>query len=406
MNNAICNRNIRILNIYTICINALMLLPILLPYYRDYLGLSFHEFLMIESVFAFMIVILDVPTGWLADNWGRKNTLILGAFTFALGIFMIAQASGFWTAALAEVILGAGTSLMNGANSAMLYDSLLLADRQSEYRKREGFRFALQLYSCAAASVVGGYLYTVSPTLPALLQVGIILGAAILGFWFIEPPRHKKTVEGHPVKDILRTIRYITHGHKEIAGLVLLMMLIFSTTKICMWSIQIYLKELGVAESWNGWTISALMLAGGLCGHLGHKIWPSLYGRHALYALGSLLTLSLIGAGVGISWLGLASLSIEAFVFGVGMPRAQEAINNLAESGMRATILSSASLATSLGFIPMSQLIGWMTDHYGIGSGLLAHAGLIATLGLFAYWLVERNAKHGYATAISTTTGT
>ncbi len=406
MNNEICNRNIKILNIMTIGINALMLLPILLPYYRDHLGISFHEFLIIESIFSFMVVILDVPTGWLADHWGRKNTLILGAFTFGLGIFAISQASGFWTAAFAEVIVGTGTSLMNGANSAMLYDSLALANREDEYRRREGYRFALQLYSCAAASVIGGYLYIISPTLPALLQVFIIFGVAIAGFWFIEPPRHKKTVEGHPLKDILRTIRYIAHGHKELAGLVLLMMLIFSTTKICMWSIQIYLKELGVDESWNGWAVSLLMLTGGICGHFGHRIWPTLYGRHALYVLGAILTIALIGAGIGISWLGLACLSIEAFVFGVGFPRAQEAINNLAESGMRATILSTASLATSLGFIPMSQLIGWMTDHYGISSGLLAHAGLITTLGLFAYWLVERNAKKTYASAISTMTGT
>lgn len=404
MNNQICNRNIRLLNIFTMCVNAVFCLPIILPFYRDQLGLTFHDFLMIESIFCAAIVILDVPTGWMADTIGRKKTLIAGALTFAFGLWLITQATDFWTAALAEFIVGSGSSLMNGANSAMLYDSLLAVGRQDEFRKREGFRFAMQLYSCSAASVIGGYLYIMSPTYPMEVHSAIVVLAAIAALFFVEPPRHKKIIEGNPLLDILKTVKYITHGHKEIAGLILLMMLVFSTTKISMFGVQAYTYALGYPESWNGWIVSTLMLAGGICGHIGHKIWPALYGRKALYVLGAILVLSLIGAGVGISWLGLLSLSAEAFVFGVGMPRAQEAINNLAESGMRATILSSASLATSLGFIPMSQLIGWMTDHYGIGAGLLGHAALISALGLWSYFIIERSYKRSIVN--STITGT
>lgn len=404
MEQKLCNRNIRILNFFTICINAVMLLPIILPFYQDVLGMTFHEFLIVESVFCGMIVALDVPTGWMADRWGRKPTMILGGMAFGSGIFMLTQAAGFWSAVLAESIIGTGSALMNGANSAMLYDSLLCAGRENEFRKREGFRFALQLYSCAAASIAGGYLYTISPVLPMVAHDGLIVLAVISAFFFIEPPRHKKTAVTHPLKDILRTIRYIAHGHKEIGGLILLMMLVFATTKICMFSIQAYTGALGWPESWNGWIISVVMLLGGISGHIGHKLFPSLYGRKALYTVGLLLVVCLIGAGIGLTWFGLVCLSMEAFAFGFGMPRAQEAINNLADSSIRATVLSTASLSTALGFIPMSQLIGWMTDEYGIGTGLLSHAVLIMGLGVIAYAMIER--YHKRVSSISIVTGT
>lgn len=393
MNNALCNRNIWLLNLFTVCVNAVFVLPIILPYYREHLGLTFHDFLIGESLFAAVIVLLDVPTGWIADQWGRKKTLIAGAFMFGVGFVFLLEANGFWSAMLSQAVIGIGTSLMSGANSALLYDSLLAAGRENEFRKREGFRFALMLYSAAIASVIGGYLYTISPNLPFEIEIGFTMLATLIGFGFIEPPRHKKAVEGNPMADIWRTVKYVTHGHKEIAGLIMLMTLAFSTTKICMWSIQAYTEAMHLPESYNGWILSGVMLLGGICGHIGHKIFPSLYGRKALYILVGSLIVAMIGAGISITWFGLACLTYEAFVFGFGMPRAQEAVNNLAGSGERATILSTASVSVSVGFIPMSQLIGWVSDHAGIGAGLLSHAALISVLGVWSYILIERNHK-------------
>lgn len=411
MHDDICRKNITILNLFTIGINALMLLPVILPYYQEHLGLTFHDFLIVESVFCAAIIILDVPTGWFADRFGRKFALALGAFTFAGGIGLLSLATGFKSALIAEFTIGSGTALMNGAGPALLYESLACSGRAHEFRKREGFRFALQLYSCAAASIIGGYLYEINPLLPLWSQLPIIVGAGVLALFLTEPERHRSSTKTNPLRDILETGRYIVHGHKEIAGLIVLMMLIFATTKICLWSIQAYAKELGLDESWNGWLVSGLMLLGGISGHFGHKVFPSLHGRHALYVLGSLLVSALVFAGLGLSWAGLLILCLEAFVFGVGFPRAQEAINNLAESRMRATILSCATLATSLGFIPLSQVIGFVTDHSDITKGLLAHAALISGFGVLSFFVIERyhrrNKKdYAAAAAISTTTGT
>lgn len=385
-----CNRNLRILWIFTVCMNSLFMLAVIVPYYQNQLNLNFHQFLVAVSAFALMLVIWDLPTGWLADQWGRKRSLIMGAATYGLGFVALLYSSGFYSAIAAECVIGIGVALMNGAHTALLYDSLLAAGREHEFRRFEGFRFALGLYMCAFSSVVGGYLYVLSPRLPLALEsimAAIGAGVAIL---FVEPPRHKRIVEKHPIKDMWDTIKYVTHGHKEIGGLIALMVLTFATTKLCMWALQAYSKEMGLPESYNGWIISATMLLSALFGHFSHKIFPRAQGRHVLYGLLCVLIGAMMVAGWSIAWLGIACLMLEAFVFGFGMPRAQDAINKLAESSRRATILSTASLAGSLGFVPLSQVMGWGADHFGIGPALMLHAAILALCGAGAFVMTQR----------------
>ncbi|OFW90401.1 MAG: hypothetical protein A3B66_10040 [Alphaproteobacteria bacterium RIFCSPHIGHO2_02_FULL_46_13] len=379
-----CSRNLKLLYLYTIFLNSIFLLPIIIPFYRDELGLTFHDFLIGESVFAVVVILCDVPAGYLADRWGRKKTLILGAGLLAASYALLALATGFWSALLAQGAIGVGIATVSGANSALLYDTLLSQGREGEYRRREGFRFALQLYSCSLACVAGGYLYAINHHLPLILEVILISCGAIVACGFVEPPRHKHISEHHPLKDIRDTLIYVLHGHREIAGIVLLMVIVFSTTKICMWGIQAYADALHIPEIYNGWIISAVMLCGAISGHVGHKILPNLRGQQALQGLIIMLVVALLVAGLSMSVVGIIALGLEAFVYGFGMPRAQEAINNLVDSSRRATVLSTANLATSLGFIPLSQMVGFVTDHADISTALITYAGVLAVLAVIA----------------------
>lgn len=379
-----CKRNLSLLYIYTVLLNSVFILPIIIPFYRDELGLTFHDFLIGESVFAVSLILFDVPAGYLADRWGRKKTLILGSILMALAYTSLSLATGFWSAILAQGFIGIGVATVSGANSALLYDTLLSQGRESEYRRREGFRFALQLYSCAIASICGGYLYDLNHHFPIMIEIILIAISAVVAFLFVEPPRHRHVAEHHPLRDIKDTLVYVLHGHREIAGIVLLMVIVFSTTKICMWGIQAYADALHFPETYNGWIICAVMLFGGVSGHFGHKIFPNLRGQQALQCLIIMLVIVLLIAGFSMSFVGIIALGLEAFVFGFGMPRAQETINNLVDSSRRATVLSTANLATSLGFIPLSQMVGFVTDQADISTALITYAGVLAVLAVIA----------------------
>lgn len=358
------------------------ILPVLIPYYKDAMGLSFHDFFIGEAAFSAVLILFDVPAGYLADRWGRRKVLILGAGLLGTGYLALMMANGFWSAVAAQAYLGMGIATISGAHSALLYDSLLSAGRESEYRKREGFRFALQLYAVTIACVIGGYLYAIHRELPLILSAIIYGAGAIVALFLIEPERHKILQEKHPLKDMRDTIIYVLHGHPEIAAITLMMVIVFSTTKICMWSIQAYAGATGTPELYNGWIVAGAMLLGAVSSQYGHHIFKNTSGRTILFLMALYLAVIMAAAGIINAPWAVAFLCAEAFVFGFAMPRAQEAINKLVDSSMRATVLSSANLCMSLGFIPLSQFLGIVTDSTNMMIGLIYYAVLLAALAV------------------------
>lgn len=50
--------------------------PIIVLFWQDN-GLSLTQVMILQSIFSLMIVILEIPTGYFADIYGRKNVLFL-----------------------------------------------------------------------------------------------------------------------------------------------------------------------------------------------------------------------------------------------------------------------------------------------------------------------------------------
>ena len=90
------------------------------------------------SVFAFTTLILEVPTGVLADLLGKKKTLLISRLFYVVEIFIIAFFNGFWPFLIAKVISGIGVSLSSGTESALLYDTLKRLKKEKDYKKISG----------------------------------------------------------------------------------------------------------------------------------------------------------------------------------------------------------------------------------------------------------------------------
>lgn len=385
------NRNLNLLTIYTIFINSVFILPIVVPFFRDELGLTFHQFLIAEAIFAATILLCEVPSGWFADIWGRRAAIISAAIFAIFGYSLLSLATGFWSVVLSQMMVGVSVSLHSGTLSAFLYDTLLSQGRQDEYRKREGFRHGLGLYSVAFGAALGGVLYQWHHYAPILLEIAFMVCALGVAFFLQEPPRHKKEIQHNPIHDVIVTMKYALHGHKDIGALILFVALIFGSTKLLLWAQQPYYGDLHVPESIYGFLMAGAMLVGGMGGHLGHYILRDWQGMAVLKVLWWAIIGICLFAGSMLSYPGLALLMSGSLIWGFGWPRVQETINNAVGSERRATILSTCSLMFSLAFIPFSLLLGWMEESRSITSALLLHSALIATLGcIFLVWIGGR----------------
>ena len=384
-------RNLILINIYTYLINLVFLLPVLVPFYRDEIGLSFHQFLIGETVFAAVVILCEVPTGWLADIWGRKMTILAASITALIGYACIGFAETFLHTVIGQGIIGLAVSLQSGTLNALLYDTLLACGRAQECRKREGLRHGINLYAVASGSVIGGVTYQIDHFLPVWLELGALALAFIVGLFLIEPPRATKVVEKNPFHDVVETVNFALRSNREIGVLVIMAALIFSTTKLFLWAQQPYYEALHIPEGVYGFILAGAMLCAGMAGHFGHGILPRRSGTQIMTILFLIVVGICLLGGIAMTYGGFAVMLIGPSLWGFGWPRLQETINHAVGSERRATILSSANLIIALAFIPFSLILGWVEDLHGIATALLVQAGIIMLLGgLFAGWLQIR----------------
>jgi len=384
-------RNIFLIYCYTFCVSSIFIMPVLIPYFNNQIGATYQQFLFGEALFAAMILIMEVPSGWLSDMWSRKKTLFLAVNICAIGYGFLLFATNVYVAMVGQAIIGIGIAFHSGTVTSLIYDTLAQNGKEHLYKKLEGKRHGISLYSVAGASIVGGVLYQYNAYLPLSLDIVTLILAGIFALLIVEPKRIKKPVQKNPINDMIVTMKYALHGHREIAGIILVAMVLFSTTKMFLWMQQPYMMHVDIPVEYFGYITAGGFLLGGVSGHLGHYIRHNLSNRQTMMAM----SMSLVFAG-GLAIVISAPPSIAFILFGTmisgyGFPYMQNAINKHADPTRRATILSTAGLFMNLFIIPASFALGWFHEHYDITYSLGYVIGQLAIFSMIGLWLWRKN---------------
>ncbi len=153
--------------------------PFILLFFMD-AGLSFLSIGLLYSIREIFINVFEIPTGFLADTFGRRKSMIL-SFSFCLGAFLIFYLfPGFWSFALAMIFLAAGEAFRSGTHKAMILDYLKIkkiTHKKVEYYGRT--RSASQLGSALSALIaIALVIYTgdykivfLASTIPYILEL-------------------------------------------------------------------------------------------------------------------------------------------------------------------------------------------------------------------------------------------
>lgn len=182
-----------------------LVMPIIVLFYQDN-EMGMQEIFVLKAIYSVAVVFMEIPSGYMADVWGRKKTLLLGSILGTLGFLMYSFSYGFWAFVVAEIILGIGHSFVSGADSAMLFDSLKAAKKTQNYVKEEGRITSAGNFAEAIAGVLGGFLAAISLRTPFYFQFAVAFIAIPASLTMIEPKFHEaKTVL--TLKRLIRNIR-------------------------------------------------------------------------------------------------------------------------------------------------------------------------------------------------------
>jgi MFS family permease len=99
-------------------------------------GLSNAEAFAANAFFTMGQVLFELPTGVVADSWGRRASYLLGAVTLLLSTLLYlamwklrAPMMGW---AIASIVMGLGFTFFSGATEAWLVDALAFSGRRDD----------------------------------------------------------------------------------------------------------------------------------------------------------------------------------------------------------------------------------------------------------------------------------
>lgn len=383
MNQKQAKRNIWLLLLLRFLTGSLVSMPVIVLFWQQN-GLSQAQIFWTQAAFAAAVLLMEVPSGWLADRFKRKYSLMLGFGLTVIGFAFYAISGDFWSFVAAEVLLGIGISFISGADSALAYDSLLAAGNESRYRQYESRAMMLASIGTVLASLAGGLIAAEQGLRATLMwQLPLQISALVVAAILVEPSRHKHRERRNPMTDVLTIVKHSLHGHKEIKWLIIFGAVIATTTHTVLWLYQPYYQQQGVPVAWFGVLAAAQYVAVAVFAPLADR-FERLGRKLVLCSLVAISVVSYLAMGIYPSLLAIAAQLGFHFTRAVSDPILKDYVNRLVESEVRATVLSVKSLVQRIIYIGAGPLIGYIMDLYSLQTALLFSAILYGTLGVIA----------------------
>lgn len=353
--------NIERLRVYAAFQNAIFWLPVFFLYFSSHFSLA--EVLRLEALYYLFNVVLEVPSGYFSDRWGRRRTLILASASSALGALLFASGSTFGVFVLGQLAFAASFAFVSGTDTALLYDSLVAAGRAglalgkgepTEVAAREAELQSAQLYALAFAALVGGLLAGFDLRLAYLATALAAAGAVLVARRLFEPPR---CYAAPPLRQLVDVGRQVRQPLLAWIAVFAIGMRVFSHVPYELLQPYVGLVLRGSEDAAYRSTPAAAGLMMALS--MGISAWFSgrAVGLHSLLGVRGALLLSLaLQALVIVSmarWLHplvLLLLTLRSVPLALMRPIVNAAIHPRIPGSLRATYFSVQNLAGSLAF--------------------------------------------------------
>jgi MFS family permease len=350
-------------------------------------GLSSTAAFTANALFTAGMVLFEVPTGVVADTWGRRASYLLGSVTLAVSTVLYWLAwqmqAPFWAWAVTSVLLGLGFTFFSGATEAWLVDAL----------KFTGFKGNLETVF-ARGQIVGGVAMLSGSVLgglvaqwtnlgvPYLLRGLALLVTFVVAFLYMRDWGFVPKPGRHPVREMSHVLRSSVHfglGNPPVRWLMLAAPFTFGVGIYAFYAMQPYLLELyGDEQAYSIAGLAAAIIAGAqiVGGMAAPRVRLLFRNRTSALLAGLLLEiglLTLLGL-TGTFWVAVGLLVLWGLAAAATLPIRQAYLNGLIPSEQRATVLSFDNLLGSSGGVVIQPALGKVADVWSYSTSYLVAA--------------------------------
>lgn len=364
----------------------MVIVPVIVPFFMSK-GLSLSEIFYLQAIFATTIVLLEAPSGYIADLFGRKRALLIGAVAHGAGYLLLGFSDDFVGLVIFEITLGIAASLLSGADLAILYDTqkALEDDANSEHSKVIANLGFFKSGAEALGALLGGSLALLSFELMVWVQAAAAWMCLLLALLVHEPPYRQTSDPAQRIR-LLDILRHLLLQDAVLRQIVIAIPLYGLASFHVIWLVQPYWENMGLSLALFGllWFTQSLMVA------IANRFGFTLERR-----LGAPMTLAIIGVlpivgQLGMAWLpGWFGIAIGMLIF-VGRGLTQvilvNALNRRVPGEFRATANSFVSFLFRLAFIVTGPLVGYVAEAHGLETTLTMLALGFALAFVLVMW--------------------
>lgn len=339
---------------------------VIIPFFTDWGGLNLTQVMILQSWFVFWIFILEIPTGAIADRFGRKTSLILGSVIMIITPIIYASIPNFFIFMIGEFLWALASSLFSGAYEALIYDTLRKIRKTYQSKMVFARSRSFELMGLAISSLIGGFIALKFGLRLTMMSLSIpFLLVLFIAFTLKEPKIEKEKRKEYisiikgGIKELKRNkvLQILVFDFVSIATIVYLLRILYQAF---MQHLMIKISYFGIAMA--GIVIIQLILINSY--RWFEKILKSK--RKFIFYLSFFTGLfTLLALACGFYRLDFLAVAFIILAIGFGYSRTPlmiSYINKYISSKVRATTLSTISMINTAVLVVVNPLIGRLAD--------------------------------------------
>ncbi len=355
--------------------------PFWVVYFHS-IGLNFEQISLLVVINHIVTIIFEIPTGAIADLFGRKHSVVISLFIAAFSSIGIYCSESFVILLALHGLSGLGSTFSSGAFESWFADSLLGIKKDIDFTKYWG-HFTGFGYLGAALGMVGGSIfvhYKILKTLWLIEGLGIFSLCIYVFFLGREPEFLENTAEKVTVSLYLNKIKKgVSHLFKSKLLKITCIgsLLFFFSSGIISLIWQPYFKSVNINLEYFG-IISAITLAVGvLFPHFAEKIKTTCGGNINTLTLVSAICSIFIFLMFVFAKFSFVPYVIYTGVYTLHTPIFMAYFNTHIPSSERATIISTYNLLISVITISCTFIFGISANRISLNAPLLLATGVL-----------------------------
>ena len=329
-------------------------------------GFSLVEIGISETVFHITSIIFEIPSGVMADVFGRKKMLIVSNIMYTIATLIMIASNSFFMVCLSIAFHALTYNFSSGTGDALAYDSMKKARIQSKFERYESNQLIIYRVCTGISTLCAGFALTIGYKLAYATDL-IACAAQFIVLSTLTEVNLKEKIDDRNIftkigECFRESFMFLKQARKAL-GLMFCNSLVGALDILLLFFLQAKLPEKGIPR----WGLGFALLFMELGGVVGSKL--ILRFKNVRYKLIFTVTTSLVFAGLFAEHAeSYIIMALGGFIAAVGddalQVRTNAKLQNMFPSEQRATLTSVESFSFSVIMIVLSPLAGFVFTYW------------------------------------------